>query len=99
MTKKDKTKPAFFEEGAADPVALATGATPTSPEPSSNLKRKAGFYLSQGVLDRFNAKFYELKLAGVSVENKSGLLESVLEYALDDLDRGDASELMARIQN
>jgi hypothetical protein len=43
------------------------------------------------VLDRFNTKFYELKLAGVAIENKSGLLEMALEYALDDLVKGEPS--------
>ena len=67
--------------------------------PAAHTKRKAGFYLSQELLDRFNTKFYELKLAGVAIENKSGLLEIALEYALDDLDKGEGSKLMANIQS
>ena len=51
-------------------------------------KKKAGFYLSSEILERFNLKFYELKLAGVTIENKSNLLELVLAYALDDIDKG-----------
>ena len=98
MTKKDSQKPAFFEEGATDPVAIATGVPEAAQETAPNQKRKAGFYLSQGLLDRFNTKFYELKLAGVSIENKSGLLELALEFALDDLDKEEAGELMARIK-
>ena len=31
-------------------------------------KKKAGFYLSSEILERFNLKFYELKLAGVSID-------------------------------
>jgi len=101
MTKKNKSKPVFFEEGATDPVAAATGgqaATSQPQAPAAQLKRKAGFYLSQELLDRFNTKFYELKLADVAIDNKSGLLEIALEYALDDLDKGERSELMERIQ-
>jgi hypothetical protein len=100
MIKKDKPKPAFFEEGTPDPVAAATGgqASPAAPDDQiRQLKRKAGFYISQDLLDRFNTKFYELKLAGVAVENKSGLLEAVLKFSLDDLDKGEGSQLMARI--
>lgn len=102
MTKKNNSKPAFFEEGATDPVAAATGGqTPPSmpQEATAHTKRKAGFYLSQELLDRFNTKFYELKLADVPIENKSGLLEIALEYALDDLDKGEGSELMVQIRS
>lgn len=102
MTKKSNSKPTFFEEDATDPVAAATGgqaAPAIPPGPAAHTKRKAGFYLSQELLDRFNTKFYELKLAGVAIENKSGLLEIALEYALDDLDKGEGSKLMANIQS
>lgn len=102
MTKTDKDNLNFFEEGALDPVAAATGAQPPSAEAqgkAAQVKRKAGFYLSQELLDRFNTKFYELKLSGVAVENKSGLLERALEFALDDLDRGEDSTLLAKIKN
>jgi hypothetical protein len=39
-----------------------------------------------------------LKLAGVAIENKSGLLEMALEYALDDLANGELSEPMTLIE-
>ena len=57
-------------------------------------KKKAGFYLSADVLDRFTRKFHELKLAGVAVENKSTLLELALSFALDDLDKGTRSKVL-----
>jgi hypothetical protein len=60
-------------------------------------KKKAGFYLSSAILERFNLKFYELKLAGVTIENKSNLLELVLAYALDDIDKGRKSCILQKI--
>ena len=64
---------------------------------SSPNKKKAGFYLSSEILERFNLKFYELKLAGVTIENKSNLLELVLAYALDDIDKGRESCILQKI--
>ena len=61
------------------------------------VKKKAGFYLSADILERFNFKFYELKLAGVTIENKSNLLELVLAFALDDIDKGRESRILKRI--
>lgn len=61
-------------------------------------KKKAGFYLSVGLLERFSRKFYELKLAGLAVENKSALLEAALSFALDDLDKGHKSRLLQDIE-
>jgi hypothetical protein len=94
MTASDNKKiPDFFEENRMDPVAVATGRAvqkPTVP------KRKAGFYFSETLLDRFNRKFHQLKLDGVPVENKSMLAEMALHYALDDLDRQEASQLLKR---
>ena len=58
------------------------------------LKKKAGFYLSADILDRFTRKFHELKLAGTAVDNKSTLLELALAFALDDLDKGDQSQVL-----
>jgi hypothetical protein len=55
---------------------------------------KAGFYLSDGLLGRFNTRFYELKFAGAPVENKSALLEEALAFALEDLDRGADSRIL-----
>jgi hypothetical protein len=60
-------------------------------------KKKAGFYLSSEILERFNLKFYELKLAGVTIENKSNLLELVLAFALDDIDKGRKSRILQKI--
>ena len=57
-------------------------------------KKKAGFYLSVDLLERFNRKFYELKLAGAAIENKSALMELALSFALDDLDKGAKSQII-----
>ena len=61
---------------------------------SAVAKKKAGFYLSADILNRFNLKFYELKLAGAPIDNKSNLLELMLGFALDDMDRGEQSRLL-----
>ena len=101
MTKTDKANPNFFEEGAVDPVAAATGERHQAAESQENAtqaKRKAGFYLSQDLLDRFNTRFYELKLSGAPIENKSIFLERALEFALDDLEKGEAGTLLAQIR-
>ena len=60
-------------------------------------KKKAGFYLSSEILERFNLKFYELKLGGVTIENKSNLLELALAFALDDIDKGRESRILQKI--
>ena len=109
--RKNKT-PDFFSEETVDPVEIATGQTgegerskPTSGVSSGTnvgltvSKKKAGFYLSVKMLDRFTRKFYELKLAGFAIENKSALLERALSFALDDLDRGSESQLMRTIDS
>ena len=57
-------------------------------------KKKAGFYISVDLLERFSRKFYELKLAGAAIENKSALLELALSFALDDLDKGHKSRVL-----
>jgi hypothetical protein len=57
-------------------------------------KKKAGFYISVDLLERFSRKFYELKLAGVAIDNKSALLELALSFALDDLDKGPKSRVL-----
>jgi len=80
----------FFEEAALDPMAAATG----SHSPAAIDKRKAGFYLSAELLARFDRKFYELKLSGARVANKSALLEAALAFALEDMDRGGESRLL-----
>ena len=98
--------PDLFDDHLPDPMEAAIGRrqpaeglrppgrkAPTMPEP----KRKAGFYLPDELLERFNTRFYELKLAGAAVGNKSALLAAALGYALDDLDRGVDSRIMKRI--
>ena len=60
-------------------------------------KKKAGFYISIELLNRFDRKFYELKLAGAAIENKSALLELALTFALDDLDKGTRSRVLTNI--
>jgi hypothetical protein len=60
-------------------------------------KKKAGFYLNETLLNRFNRKFHQLKLDGVAIDNKSAMAELALEFALDDMDRGDASRLLRRL--
>jgi len=93
MTPDPKDLPDFFDPGPVDPVRSATGGTPSLPPKP---KKKAGFYLSVDIIERFDRKFHELKLAGASVENKSTLLEAALAYALDDLDRGKESRILKR---
>jgi hypothetical protein len=63
----------------------------------STQKKKAGFYISADILERFTHKFYELKLAGVAIENKSNLLELALAFALDDMDKGTESRVLQRL--
>jgi hypothetical protein len=75
-------------------VEAATGGR--RPGAGSEPKRKAGFYLSDELLGRFNTRFYELKLAGASVVNKSALLEAALAFALEDLERGANSTILKR---
>ena len=91
MASDQKTPPDFFEPSPLDPIQSATGGAPAR---AAIPKKKAGFYLSLGVLNRFERKFYELKLAGVPVGNKSSLLEAALVFALDDLDRNPHSRVL-----
>lgn len=101
MADQKNKPPDFFEEAHPfDPVAAATGrespAGPAGkgPPPPEEPKKKVGFYLPVALVDRFDRKFYELKLAGRPVENKSALLEAALELALDDLENGDDSAVL-----
>jgi hypothetical protein len=94
MTPDPKDLPDFFDTGTVDPVRSATGGDRPAALPP---KKKAGFYLSLNVINRFDRKFHELKLAGASVENKSTLLEAALAFALDDLDRGEDSQVLKRL--
>lgn len=97
MTASEKNNyPDFFEDSGYDPVSTATGNRETPKRPP---KKKAGFYLSVDILDRFNRHFHQLKLAGVSVENKSALLELSLEFVLQDLDKGDRSVIRQAMES
>jgi hypothetical protein len=97
MTVSDsKTTPNFFNEDRLDPVSVATGGAQSR---SAVTKKKAGFYLSETLLDRFNRKFHQLKLDGAAIENKSALAELALHFALDDIDQGSASRLLKRLAN
>jgi hypothetical protein len=89
MTASEKNSyPDFFEENDYDPVSTATGARGTK----KNIpKKKAGFYLSIDIIERFDRHFHKLKLAGAPIENKSALLELSLEFVLQDLDKVDQS--------
>ena len=95
-TGRNKT-PDFFKENAVDPVDAATGYPQGSPEAKAVAKKKAGFYLSVDLLNRFNLKFHELKLAGVAIDNKSTLLELALGFAMDDMDKGEESLVLKKL--
>ena len=107
MPTRRHQMPDLFEDHRPDPVEAATGRRQPSeglrppgrkaPGAAPEAKRKAGFYLTDELLARFNTRFYELKLAGATVGNKSALLEAALGYALDDLDRGVDSRVLKRI--
>jgi hypothetical protein len=88
--------PDFFEEHSLDPVTAAAR-TPVKGRRAAVPKKKAGFYLSEDLLTRFDRRFHQLKIDGVPVENKSALLELTLEFALADLARGDESVLLQRL--
>jgi len=102
MAKQTNKPPDFFEENPFDPVSAASGNSQKNPQESikkkvDEQKRKAGFYLSTKILDRFNRKFYELKLEGLSIVNKSTLLEAALSFALDDMDKGNRSKILSNL--
>ena len=92
---EQKTSPDFFEAHDLDPMAAATG---KSEGRQSVPKKKAGFYLSEQLLERFNRRFHQMKLDGAAIENKSALLESALAFALDDLDKGEKSKLLQTLK-
>ena len=101
MATRRKDLPDLFADTALDPVESATGHRKPSPPSqravSTAAKKKAGFYLSVDILERFTLKFHELKLAGVSVDNKSALLELALAFALDDMDKGNNSRVLQKL--
>ena len=109
MAASKKTTPDFFADSPLDPVESATGYPSrqgrngdakssayahTAKPTKAAAKKKAGFYLSTDILNRFTLKFHELKLAGIAIDNKSTLLELALSYALDDLDKGKQSHVL-----
>jgi len=102
--------PDFFSEDGIDPVESATGKRQPLTEDNDtssakdaktgmSTKKKAGFYLSKEILERFTFKFHELKLAGIPIDNKSTLLELALAFALDDLDKGGKSRVLQRLRS
>ncbi|OQX62766.1 MAG: hypothetical protein B5M56_05250 [Desulfococcus sp. 4484_241] len=98
MGKSRKTVPDFFDETGLDPVKAVTGARKVSSEEEKKkapdvVKKKAGFYIDADLLDRFDRVFYQLKLEGVAVGNKSMLLEAVLRFAMDDIKKGKKSSV------
>ena len=101
MASGNNTTPDFFKEDGLDPVETATGYQQGSQEDKvgpSAVKKKAGFYLPVDLLNRFNLRFYELKLAGVAIDNKSTLLEAALHFALDDMDKGENSQVLQKLE-
>ena len=92
---EQKTSPDFFEDHALDPLAAATGTKETQ---RPVIKKKAGFYLSEKLLERFNRRFHQMKLDGAAIENKSALVEIALAFALDDLDQGESSKIVAALK-
>lgn len=84
-----------FEENGLDPVSAAPR-DPAATKP--HLKKKAGFYLSEELLDRFNRHFHQMKLAGLPIENKSALLEIIMQFGIEDLDKTNHSRLMKALE-
>lgn len=96
MTASEQNRPPdFFEEHGPDPVSTATG---YSTAEKAIPKKKAGFYLPEDLLDRFNRHFHQMKLAGVAIENKSALMEMMMAFGLEDLDKGPQSLLLKALQ-
>ena len=102
--------PDFFSEDGIDPVDSATGnrqllaedkniSSAKDAKTGMSTKKKAGFYLSKEIIERFTLKFHELKLAGIAIDNKSTLLELALAFALDDLDKGKKSRVLQRLHS
>ena len=93
MSKNKKDNPAtdFFHEMGFDPLIAAVRG-----ENKENDKKKAGFYLSHGLLERFDKTFYTLKLEGQGVDNKSAFVEKLIDYALDVLDCDGFEKIMKK---
>ena len=110
MATGKKKLPDFFRDDGIDPVDAVTGkrkprirgknqSSAKDFKTGMSTKKKAGFYLSMEIIERFNRKFYELKLAGIAIDSKSTLLELVLAFALDDLDKGAKSRVLQRLDS
>ena len=103
MAARSKDTPDLFADSVLDPVESATGYKKRHANLpgsiSATTKKKAGFYLSVDVLQRFTLKFHELKLAGVPIDNKSTLLELALAFALDDIDKGKGSQVLQNLKS
>lgn len=98
MTASEQNNsPDFFEEHDLDPLATAAGRKTAAKKPAP--KKKAGYYLSEPLLERFNRRYHQMKLDGAAIENKSALVEVALTYALDDLDRGQQSKIIAALDH
>ena len=95
MAMDRKSAPEFFDDDVFDPVRAATGGDKNR---ASVKKRKAGFYLPVDLIERFNRKFHELKLEGMLIDNKSTLIEAALLFALDDIDRGETSNILKKFK-
>lgn len=89
--KKDNQAADFFPETSFDPLIAAVRG-----ENHDSDKKKAGFYLSRGLLERFDKTFYTLKIEGKGVENKSALVENLMTYALNVLDEEGYEALTAK---
>ncbi len=111
MAAVRKKTPDFFEENPFDPVNTATGSDRLDERNNSSVeegtvrkikkvvdKKKAGFYISADLLNRFTRKFHELKLDGCAIENKSAFVEIALAYTLDDIDKGEKSRILKKLQ-
>ncbi len=111
MTSNGNKAPEFYENHKFDPVLSAIGPGENRQKEevenssveekeggSRPVKKKAGFYLSTDLLDRFTRKFHELKLAGVTIENKSTFIEAALSFALDDIDKGKGSRVLKKLE-
>ena len=107
MASDKKRTPNLLDNNPFDPVNSATGSLAesrivvskkSSTEERKKIvghpKKKAGFYLSVDIIERFNRKFHTLKLAGLAIENKSALLEAGLAFALDDMDKNSKSRIL-----
>lgn len=104
MVSDKKEMPDFENSNPFDPVHTATGGDGknSSIEEQKNSartdKKKAGFYLASDLLERFDRTFYQLKLEGIDVGNKSSLVEKALLFALDDLDKKDGSRIRRMLE-